>query len=356
MKTFRRAAACCGLLAALAGLILLPQEAAAAVQDGLRLCAQLLIPSLFPFFLCTNLAANLGVTDLLARAAAPVMRVLFHVSGDGSAVLLFGLLGGYPAGAQCAAALRRSGHISQEEAEYLLLFCNNAGPAFLFGVAGSLFGGVRAALVLWGAQVLSALLIGLLHRPRTRPPYTPPAARDAQPFSAAFFAAVQDAAQTCFQVMAFVTAFSVLSHFLTLGLKAFAPPEGALLLGGLLELSSGLCALGGAALPALWKLTAAGGLCAFGGLCVLLQTKAVLAPAGLNGRGMPGAKAMQALLAALLTFSGAHLLPPEAVPAAQFSVPLCLFPVQAALAAGFCLVCRKLRLDIPAENRYNRRK
>ncbi len=356
MKTFRRAAVCCGLLAALAGLILYPQEASAAVRDGLRLCAQLLIPSLFPFFLCINLAANLGVTDLLARAAAPLMRALFHVSGDGSAVLLFGLLGGYPAGAQCAAALRRTGRISQEEADYLLLFCNNAGPAFLFGVAGSLFGGVYAALLLWGAQMVSALLLGLLHRPRTLPPAAPPAAKDAQPFSAAFLAAVQDAAQTCFQVMAFVTAFSVLARFLTLGWKVFAPPESALLLGGLLELSSGLCALGASSLPALWKLTAAGGLCAFGGLCVLLQTKAVLASAGLRGRGIPGAKAAQALLAALLTFLFARLLPLEAVPAAQFSVPLCLFPIQAALAAGFCLVCRKLRLDIPAETRYNRRK
>ena len=125
------------MLAAFAALLRFPQEVSAAVTEGLRLSVSVLIPSLFPFFICVNLTSALGLTGVLARVFAPVMRRMFHVSGAGCTAVLCGAAGGYPSGAQCVAALYREGQLSRAEAEYLLLFCNNAGPAFLFGAVGA---------------------------------------------------------------------------------------------------------------------------------------------------------------------------------------------------------------------------
>ena len=43
-----------GLAAAFGVLIALPQTAAEGVRSGLTLCGQVILPSLFPFFVCSN--------------------------------------------------------------------------------------------------------------------------------------------------------------------------------------------------------------------------------------------------------------------------------------------------------------
>ena len=162
MKKFRAALPALALAAAFAALLRFPQEVSASVTEGLRLSVSVLIPSLFPFFICVNLTSALGLTGVLARVFAPVMRRMFHVSGAGCTAVLCGAAGGYPSGAQCVAALYREGQLSRAEAEYLLLFCNNAGPAFLFGAVGTVLGiGMTGCLLLWGIHLLSALVIGL---------------------------------------------------------------------------------------------------------------------------------------------------------------------------------------------------
>ena len=124
------------LLTAAAALLLHPEVASGAVVEGLRLCGSVILPSLFPFFVCAALMTELSLTHIPARLFAPVMRPLFHVGGAGSAALALGLLGGYPAGAQVTVQLYKSGCITRQEAERLLCFCNKAGPAFLIGVTG----------------------------------------------------------------------------------------------------------------------------------------------------------------------------------------------------------------------------
>ena len=96
MKKFRAALPALALAAAFAALLRFPQEVSAAVTEGLRLSVSVLIPSLFPFFICVNLTSALGLTGVLARVFAPVMRQMFHVSGAGCTAVLCGAAGGDP--------------------------------------------------------------------------------------------------------------------------------------------------------------------------------------------------------------------------------------------------------------------
>ena len=81
----------------MAALLIWSDTVRQAVQEGLALCAQSVIPSLFPFFVVSALLVSLGFAQFLGRPLEGFMRVLFHVGGNGAAALVLGLAGGYPA-------------------------------------------------------------------------------------------------------------------------------------------------------------------------------------------------------------------------------------------------------------------
>ena len=84
------------LLAAFVLLIALPQAAADGVRSALTLCGRVILPSLFPFFVCSNLFLLLGYSARLsARFGGAAAKLLRLPPAAGSAFLL-GLLGGYP--------------------------------------------------------------------------------------------------------------------------------------------------------------------------------------------------------------------------------------------------------------------
>lgn len=351
MKKFRAALPALALAAAFAALLRFPQEVSASVTEGLRLSVSVLIPSLFPFFICVNLTSALGLTGVLARVFAPVMRRMFHVSGAGCTAVLCGAAGGYPSGAQCVAALYREGQLSRAEAEYLLLFCNNAGPAFLFGAVGTVLGiGMTGCLLLWGIHLLSALVIGLVNRPKEAPNAALPPVQRANA-SGAVVEAVRSAGQAVLQITMFVAAFSVLARLLTMAAAHILPDGVCTVLTGMLELSGGIAALANLPIALRWKLALASFFLGFGGLCVWMQTQAVLAPAGLSGCGMLLAKLAQGLLAALITFFLAPLLP-ETVTASAGTLHGA-FAAGLLACGGICLGWRKMRVEIPTEIRYN---
>ena len=140
-----------GAAAILALLLLIRGDAAAqGVRDGIDLCVTSVIPALFPFFAASQLLVSLGAAEALGRAAGPLFRRLFGMDGAGASAYLLGLIGGYPLGAKTAESLVRQGLLTPEDGALLLTFCNNAGPAFILGIAGSgVFRGSRAGVWLY---------------------------------------------------------------------------------------------------------------------------------------------------------------------------------------------------------------
>ena len=293
------------VLCCFSALLLLPEVSAQAAQDAMLLCAQTLIPSLFPFFVLSSLLIACGASELLSALLSLLMRPLFGLSGAGAAALALGLCGGYPV------ELVENGALSQEEGERLLAFCNNAGPGFLLGVCGAgVFSSSRAGAALYLIHVAAALCAGLLIC-RALPPAPhgtyPHKSAKAQRFSTAFPTAVQNALTGCLNVSAFVVFFTVLArlllHFLPV---AFASSLPCALLLGFLELTSGVLALPCSRAGFL----SCAALLGWGGLSVHCQTLSVLAASPLSARYYLKGKALQSLLSLLLALPALPFLFP----------------------------------------------
>ena len=294
------------LLAALAAGILLllrPEAASEAVRDGLQLCARTVIPSLFPFFVVVSLLLQLGLADCLQGVCAPFMGPLFRLRGVCALPLLTGLLGGYPSGAKTAADLYQQSRITRREAEVLLGFCDNCGPAFLLSyVGGSVLGSQQAGACLYLIHVLAALLTGAMlcrlergpllleDRRGVRPPAQP------VPFPQALTAAAAGAVTSTLHICAFVVLFRVLAALA----PAWVPPPVL----GVLEMVTGVAALS----PGKTGFVAAAAIVGWGGLSVHCQALASTAPAGLSFRWHWAGKVLQAALSAALAAGVYRLL------------------------------------------------
>lgn len=313
---------CAAALGGLAAIILAPADAADGVRSGLELCAQTIIPSLLPFFVLSGLICELGLPRLLSRAAARPMGALFGVSGAGCVPFVLGLTGGYPVGAAAVARLVRGGELSPREGERMLPFCNNTGPAFILGAAGSgVFASARCGALLYLSHILAAAAVGVIFS-RGAKAAAPAGATEEElqprPFPVALAESVKGAVLSCLNVCGFVLFFCVVTALLNrAGLFSAAAGELAArtgagltftraLLTGVLELGGGIGAMSGlAASPE--NLALCSFLLGFGGLSVHCQTLSVLEGTDIKCARHFAGRILHGLVSALFTFAAAPL-------------------------------------------------
>ena len=331
----RDALAALALLIATVGLVAAPAQAIAGAKEGLMLCFNVIVPSLFPFFVLSSLVVDLGLAAYLGRAMEGLMRPLFRVSGSCSAAVALGFIGGYPVGARTALQLYEQGLCSKTEAERLLAFCNNSGPAFILGVVGAgIFGDSRVGLLLYLTHALASLMVGLLFRfyggwegKRTQASRPKPIRTVTLP--AAFTGAVSRALQSTLNICAFVVFFAVVLRLLSaygvlsalaslLSLAGLEAEWAKRLVAGLLELSSGVASLqGGAGLTG--RVSMAAFMLGWAGLSVHCQVLSFLVDSGLSARVYLAGKLCHGLIAAGLTYALTRLFPLSA-PVADYLV------------------------------------
>lgn len=277
-------------------LILDGRTAIDGARQGIELCLRTVIPSLFPFFVLSIL-----LTSSLLGSSLAVLRPLGRLFGmpDGAESLLIpAFLGGYPVGAQNVAAAFRSGQLTKPEAERLLSFCSNAGPAFLFGMAAAMFPRRWIAWALWGIHIVGALFAALLIPGK---PAAPVRLTKTSPHSPA--SALNTAITVMATVCGWVVLFRVLLAFLKRWIFWILPAAVQVAVTGILELSNGCCELL-AVTDVSARFCICSGILAFGGLCVTMQ--AVSVTAGLSLKPYFWGKLLQTLsslaLAALIAY------------------------------------------------------
>lgn len=102
---------------------------------GLQLWYEAMVPALLPFMILSGIMIRAGVTEKFAAALYPVVNPVCRVSKNVCYAMMMGFLCGFPMGAKTAADLYERGMLTEDEAKFLLAFCNNIGPIYFVGFA-----------------------------------------------------------------------------------------------------------------------------------------------------------------------------------------------------------------------------
>jgi len=146
-------------------LIIFSNTAVASASRGLNLWLNVVFPSLFPFFVASEILYRTGFIKSLGILLEPIMRPLFNVPGCGSFALAMGITSGYPVGAKLTAKMREEKLLTKTESERLLSFTNNSGPLFIIGaVAVGMFNNPKIGFVLLFCHILACITVGIFFR------------------------------------------------------------------------------------------------------------------------------------------------------------------------------------------------
>lgn len=134
-----------------------------AAKSGLELWAFTVVPSLFPFFVITNLLSQTKVVSQIGRLLDKLMSPLFNVPGIGGFAFVMGLISGYPVGAKIVSDFREQKLVSKDEGERLLAFTNNSGPLFILSSVGiGMFGDTKTGILLLCTHILACITVGII--------------------------------------------------------------------------------------------------------------------------------------------------------------------------------------------------
>ena len=249
-------------------LILDSRSAIQSAMEGIDICLRVVIPSLFPFFFLSAII-NDRLLGINLKVLRPLTKICKIPAGSES-LLILGLIGGYPVGAAGIQAAHHKGSLNRIQAIRMLSFCNNAGPAFLFGIIAPVFDSTLTVWALWFIHIASAILVAVfipsletdsvnvIHTPSISPQL-----------------AMQIAIRNTTCVCGWIVIFRMILGFCQRWFLWLLPKSVQILIMGILELSNGCLAL--SQIPCLGlRFLFAAIILSFGGLCVGMQTASVI--------------------------------------------------------------------------------
>jgi len=218
-------------------MLLFSRQVGDAVLQAFRLCIQVILPSLFPFMILSELLVTASEDFRPPSWLSGFTQRIFKLPAVSLLPFLLGALCGFPIGVKTAASLYKKGVISQKEYICTVCFVNNTGPAFtIAGIGGRLFGSYTLGGIVYAVQILSALLCGaLLSHISTSASFDMEMPAASQVKTRYFTEVIAENARACLGIVGSVAVFSVILALL----RVFVPnPRILLFLAAFLEVGN----------------------------------------------------------------------------------------------------------------------
>ena len=272
-------------------LILNANTVVRSAQTGLELCIYTVIPSLFPFIFLSILLNN-TLSHIDFKILHPLGKLLGIPPGAEN-LLLLSFLGGYPTGAQAISDRWHSGTLERHSALRMMGFCNNAGPAFIFGMLSGLFADKKIPWIIWLIHISGACFVGCI-LPKS-PAHEISSLKNSD---ITISAALEKGIKAITTVCGWVILFKVILGCITPYLCSIMGQTATIGICGILEISNGCLEAQNIPCEGL-RFIYINTILSFGGLCVLGQTASVTSRLGL-GFYVPG-KILQAIFCLIVS-------------------------------------------------------
>lgn len=242
------------------------------ISYSLNIWVNTLIPSMFPFFVISDILINYNVDDYIPKFIINIIKKSFNISKNGSSIFLLSLISGFPAGARNIKNYYNKGLINIDEANHLILFTHFSNPIFIMSTVAILFlNNIKYGYIILISHYLGNFIIGILIRNKSsidNKNYTKEKCI-CQNFSKILISSIKSSIDTLLLILGTLTSFLIVSSFVIKFLNL--PLYEGVILKGILEITMGLKSLSMINISDIYKVVISSMFLSFGGLSIHLQ-------------------------------------------------------------------------------------
>lgn len=269
MKKALEAAQSVGIFALIICFIVFSVRAKAQALEGMKLCLNVIVPTLLPILILTNTVIKSSSRLFLEAVFSPLARLL-RLPKCACCALILGLIGGYPTGAILSNELFNLHLIDNQTAKRLLRCSFCGGVAFIITAVGTIhLNSTKTGIIIYTINVLSSIIIcvadGIIHRSTNKS--TKECSIGSQSFYDALISSIECSTKSVAVMCGCIVFFSTICGLVSI--PPFAMP--------LIEITNGIFKFDGSiSLPYLCFFLS------FGGLCIHLQILNVIKSTGIG--------------------------------------------------------------------------
>ena len=195
-------------------MLFFPQNSKDGAIDGIKLCVNVIIPSLFPFTFCVLFIKNFNLLEKL-YFLEKITLFLFGLSSEEFSIMILSFIGGYPTGAKLIDDYQNENSVPQIKCNLMLCYCINAGPAFIVMAVGvGILNSKKLGWLLLLAHIIASLILAVVLRPLSKKQAVETKHKNTNiNIHKNFVLSVKSAASSTFSVCIYIILFAVIKVF-----------------------------------------------------------------------------------------------------------------------------------------------
>jgi sporulation integral membrane protein YlbJ len=276
------------------------------IMYALRLWVGSLIPSLFPFFIISDILINYNSIDYIPKIIRNICKYLFGISDNMLTILFLSMISGFPSNARNTRMMYDKGLISLEDANHILMFSHFANPIFILTTVGVFFfKDQKLGIILLITHYISNIVLGILLRSKRNDGNYYITIKKVR-FGDVIISAIRRSIDTILMICGILVVFLVISVIIvdTFHLNVY----NSMIVKGICEVTIGLEALSKLNISNVYKVVIASMFLAFGGLSVHVQVLSQTADTDISYRSFLTGRIYQMIISGIITYIISRLL------------------------------------------------
>lgn len=284
------------------------------VEFSLNIFKENIFPSLFPFFVLSNILVKCGFVEFVSDLFKGIMGKLFKIKGAAAFVFIMSIISGNPANAKYTKELLDNGCLNKQEATKILCFTCFSNPLFILGTVSLTFlNNKDVGLLILICHYLGNIIIGILMRN-----YCPciekgkislkEAINDMhnkrisnnESFGIILTNSLTSSINTLLLVLGVITTFLVITTILSESISVNSVLQSTI--NGFIEMTQGLKYISMEAIPLRLKCVLAVMMLSFGGFSVHMQIMSILSNSGIRYLPFLCARVMHSLISGTMAY------------------------------------------------------
>ncbi len=279
-----------------------PSKTIESVLFGLNIWMYNVFPSLFPFFILSDLLINFGFVELLSKLFGSFMKV-FGLSRNASYVYFLSFICGSPSGARSTRQLLDNNMITLIEANHLIKFTHSVNPLFVLGTVGSvLLNDLKLGFIILISILLGNLIIGVAFKINNNNAFNKNEIynlKEKDNFVVALSNSIYNSLDILFLMLGIIIIFLIISSFV----DSFNFNNSfSLIIKGILEMTQGVKLVSLSNFSLIYKVILMTFFLSFGGISVHMQVASVIDGTKIKYKNFLISRLIHSILSSILVF------------------------------------------------------